>query len=167
MFQLQKSFKFEASHQLSFHDGMCANVHGHSYCVTLQLSGPSLQTSGPCTNMLCDFKYISEAMKPLLQNYLDHRHLNDTLKSDSPTAEFVAHWIYKRLQGKLPLLDAVVVRETSSAVAIYRPRKPNGSCFCHSNQSLDKGHSKLGEQQVVEYSDSKSDDSEPLEAQVQ
>lgn len=116
--------------------------------------------------MLCDFSRISEAMKPLLQNYLDHRHLNDTLKSDSPTAEFVARWIYKRLQGKLPLLDAVMVRETSSAVAIYRPRKPADLCFCDCIQASDKERLKLREQQVAEYGDSKSDDSEPSEAHV-
>lgn len=165
MFQLQKSFKFEASHQLSHHDGNCANIHGHSYCVTLELSGSSLQTSGPGTNMLCDFKHISEAMKPLLRNYLDHRHLNDTLKTDSPTAEFVAQWIYKGLQDKLPLLDAVTVRETTSAVAIYRPHRRHFACLCDCGCSLDKERLHL-EERVVEYVDSKSDDSEPSEAQV-
>lgn len=154
MFQLQKTFTFEASHQLVHHDGKCANVHGHSYSVTIQLSGPSLQKAGPGTNMLTDFKNISDLVKPLLRKYLDHHHLNDTLGTDSPTAEFLAYWTFERLKDDIPLLDAVMVRETASSVAIYR--RPRRTCACR--DLLEK--ETLPEE---EYSDPKSDDSDMLE----
>lgn len=128
MYQIQKTFTFEASHKLHHHDGKCAHLHGHSYRVTICLEGPSLQTHGPQTNMLCDFKDISDTVKPLIHKYLDHRHLNDTLGTDSPTAEFIARWIFEKVQTRLPLLERVMVHETASSVAIYSRRRP---CSCH------------------------------------
>lgn len=130
MYMLEKSFTFEASHTLAHHDGKCAHLHGHSYSVSLELSGPSLQKRGPGTNMLCDFAHISAAVKPVLQKHLDHQHLNDSLDTDSPTAEFIARWLYERLCPKLPLLDAVTVKETATAAATYRPRRAKEFCDC-------------------------------------
>lgn len=135
MYVLQKTFNFEASHQLLHHDGKCAGLHGHSYTVVLELSGPSVQKRGPGTNMLCDFTHISAAVKPLVQKYLDHHHLNDSLDTDSPTAEFIARWIFERMLPKLPLLVAVTVKETASSVAIYRPRRTQRQCDCQCHEN--------------------------------
>lgn len=127
MFELRKSFTFEASHVLTEHDGKCARLHGHSYGLTIELRGRRLHRDGPKTNMLADFTDISQVVKAVLESHLDHHHLNDSLKTDSPTAEFIARWVYKTLVGALPLLSAVEVRETASSCAIYRPprRRPN------------------------------------------
>jgi 6-pyruvoyltetrahydropterin/6-carboxytetrahydropterin synthase len=123
MFELRKSFHFEASHVLAHHGGKCARLHGHSYVLTLVLRGSSLQHGGPQTNMLADFCDITAAAKPLLASHLDHHHLNDTLKTQSPTAEFIARWIYDALSSELPALYAVELRETASAVVTYRPSR--------------------------------------------
>lgn len=120
MFTLRKSFNFEASHILPEHKGKCARLHGHSYQVTLEIEGGSLGRSGPSKNMLIDFQDVSRVMRPVLEESLDHRHLNDTLDCDSPTAEFIARWIFDRVRNELQSLVAVTVHETRTGSVTYR-----------------------------------------------
>jgi 6-pyruvoyltetrahydropterin/6-carboxytetrahydropterin synthase len=123
-FELRKSFAFEASHVLTGHDGKCARLHGHSYVLTLVLRGPRLHPAGARRNMLADFCDISAAAKGVVASHLDHHHLNDTLKTDSPTAEFIARWVYRALAPALgPRLAEVELRETATAAVVYRPSR--------------------------------------------
>ncbi len=119
MFKLEKSFRFEASHQLHHHDGKCKRLHGHSWNMSVEIQADSLQADGPQKNMVMDFYDISKAVKPLLENYLDHYHLNDTLKTDSPTTEFIARWVYDKLKPELPGIAAVTVHETCTSLCRY------------------------------------------------
>ena len=121
MYEIEKTFCFEAGHVLKYHDGICGNPHGHSYQVTIKLRAEKLIESGPKTNMVIDFTDISAIVQPLVKNYLDHCWLNDTLNEESPTAEFIAKWIYDYLQDKLPGLYAVTVQETESNKVTYIP----------------------------------------------
>lgn len=95
--------------------------------------------------MLCDFTHISAAFKPVLQKYLDHRHLNDSLDTDSPTAEFIARWIYERMLPTLPLLDAVTVKETATSIAMYRPTRSKRHCDCYCHEHCGKPTIKMVE----------------------
>lgn len=121
-FELRKSFAFEASHVLAQHGGKCARLHGHSYVLTLVLRGVPLHRSGPSKNMLLDFNAISAAAKGVVASHLDHHHLNDSLGTDSPTAEYIARWVFRRLAPRIgPRLAEVELRETATAVVVYRP----------------------------------------------
>lgn len=106
------------------HDGKCAHLHGHSYTLDIEMSSPSLHTSGPQTNMVTDFSLISKTAKKLIASHLDHRHLNNTMQTDSPTAEFIAQWCFHRLRPSLPNMTAVTIHETASSSATYRPHPP-------------------------------------------
>lgn len=129
-FELRKSFAFEASHVLTGHNGKCARLHGHSYVMTLVLRGARLQRSGPQRNMLADFCDISAAAKKIIASHLDHHHLNETLQTDSPTAEFIARWVFRALAPALgPRLVEVELRETATAVVVYRPSRTTARCF--------------------------------------
>lgn len=123
MFELRKSFTFEASHVLTKHDGKCSRLHGHSYTLRVVLRGDTLHPDGPKRNMLTDFGDISKAVKGLISSHLDHRHLNDSLSTDSPTAEYIARWVYYQLAPIFPHLAQIEIGETSSSVAIYRPSR--------------------------------------------
>lgn len=92
MFKISKQYRFEASHQLIHHDGKCARLHGHSWVLSVEFEGQTLQDSGPETNMLLDYGNVSKVMKPIIER-LDHYHLNDVLHTDSPTSEFLAKWV--------------------------------------------------------------------------
>ncbi|SCA58594.1 6-carboxy-5,6,7,8-tetrahydropterin synthase, partial [Chlamydiales bacterium SCGC AB-751-O23] len=105
--------------QLKHHKGKCAIPHGHSYKLEVALKGDTLREKGEEKNMLMDFSFIAKAVKPLIEKYLDHKWLNDTLETDSPTAEFIAQWIYQQLSSKLPSLHKVTVWETKSCKVSY------------------------------------------------
>ncbi len=94
---LEKEFRFEASHQLTHHDGKCARLHGHSWVGRIAVSGNVLKASGPKRGMLWDYADLSAVMKPIVEQYLDHWHLNETLMHDSPTSEIIASWLWSRV----------------------------------------------------------------------
>lgn len=121
MFTVEKSFHFEAAHSLTFHNGKCKGLHGHSYILTVQAASKTLQDSGPQKNMVWDFDEISQVAKPMIKQYFDHHYLNDTLDNDSPTAEFIAKWIYDYLKPQIPLLTAIYIQETVNCKVTYRP----------------------------------------------
>lgn len=121
MYLLSKEFRFEASHRLENHDGKCFRLHGHSWkgCLFLRGNDALIKSSGCKKGMLIDYGDISAAFKPIVDEYLDHWHLNDTLRTDSPTSEFIAKWIYDKLKPVLPMLVAVRIEETCTSAAEY------------------------------------------------
>ena len=119
MFELKKIFHFEAGHSLAHHQGLCHQPHGHSYTLTVCLRSKNLSDSGPQKNMVIDYHSIKVAVEPILKEYLDHQWLNKSLKTDSPTAEFIAQWVYHHLKSLLPSLYSITVAETASSSATY------------------------------------------------
>jgi 6-pyruvoyltetrahydropterin/6-carboxytetrahydropterin synthase len=120
MFEIEKTFYFEAGHSLVHHDGKCRDPHGHSYVLTVILRADELISEGPKTNMVFDFIDFSAVVRPLIETHLDHKWLNDTLETDSPTAEFIAKWIYEKLEPKLSNLYAISLYETHTSKVTYR-----------------------------------------------
>jgi len=119
-FELEKSFRFEAGHVIVHHDGKCRNPHGHSYMLSVVLRSSSLIPSGPKANMVMDFNDLSNIVMPMVDQYLDHQWLNDTLNCESPTVEFIAKWIFEYLEPFLPSLHAITIHETHSSKVTYR-----------------------------------------------
>ena len=119
MFELEKIFTFEAGHLLDHHDGKCRNPHGHSYVLKVIIRATELIPSGPKKNMVMDFSSLSSLVKPMIETYFDHMWLNDTLETDSPSAEFIAKWIFDFLEPKIPGLHAITIRETDTCSATY------------------------------------------------
>ena len=68
--ELSKEFRFEASHVLPDHPGKCANLHGHSWILTVRVKGPIDQETG----MVVDYGDIKENVQPVIDD-LDHAHL--------------------------------------------------------------------------------------------
>lgn len=135
MYTIRKIFNFEASHRLKYHEGKCRRLHGHSYRTELELESDELQVSGPEKNMVVDYQFVSKVVNNLVISHLDHSHLNDSLETDSPTAEYIAFWIYNKLKAHLPFLTAVTVRETANTSATYRPAQRNTRCACQQHHS--------------------------------
>jgi 6-pyruvoyltetrahydropterin/6-carboxytetrahydropterin synthase len=115
--ELFKEFTFEAAHRLphvpSGHK--CFRLHGHSYRVVVHVEGDVDERSG----WVRDFADIKCAMRPVLGR-LDHYYLNEIEGLDNPTSEVLARWIWARLEGSLPDLSQVTVRETCTSCCIYR-----------------------------------------------
>lgn len=117
MITLCKDFEFEAAQALPhFPPGhKCRNVHGHSFKVTISVSGPV----DPQTGIFYDHARISEAMRPILQQ-LDHAYLNDLPGLENPTIELMARWLWEKLAPQLPGLAEIILHETPRARCIYR-----------------------------------------------
>lgn len=114
---LTKRFEFEAAHQLPYHDGKCARLHGHSYVLEVTIRGPIKEDNGdPDSGMVLDFARVKEAVKPLIEFQLDHFSLNEVI--DNPTAEHMVWWLIGEIPKALPTrVELVKVRlyETSTA----------------------------------------------------
>ena len=124
MMEIWKEFGFEAAHRLPNVPAghKCARLHGHSFVVEVHLRGPVDPTLG----WVMDFADLKAAWKPL-HDRLDHHYLNDLPGLENPTSEVLARWIWGELAPALPLLSAIVVRETCTSGCTYRGPGANGA----------------------------------------
>lgn len=119
--KVEKEFRFEASHQLPHHQGKCRRLHGHSWKGRLICEGANLKESGSDRGMVVDFYEMKQAIEPLLDKFLDHWHLNESLQMENPTTEMVARWIFDQVKPRLPSLKSVVLEETCTSRCEYQP----------------------------------------------
>jgi len=130
MFEIEKLFTFEAGHDLIHHDGKCRHPHGHSYQLSVKIRSATLISSGPKTNMVMDFSDISKIVKEMIDKYFDHHWINKTLNTDSPTAEFMAKWIFDYLEPHLPGLYQVSLNETATSKVVFTKALVSSEYFC-------------------------------------
>lgn len=119
-FTLKKRFTFEAAHYLPHHPGKCRRMHGHSWVGWVEVMGSELHETGPETGMLTDYGCLSEAIKPIVDQHLDHYLLNESLALESPTSEEVARWVFNQLRCRGLQVAAVTIEETCTSVCTYR-----------------------------------------------
>lgn len=112
--QLTREFRFEASHRIPNHEGLCNRIHGHSYTLFVTVEGPV----NPATGMVIDFDELSEHVRSRVLEKLDHGFLNDFIPL--PSAEAICVWIWDQLKPLVPVLSEVKLYETWDACAIYR-----------------------------------------------
>lgn len=117
---IYKEFRFEAAHQLPYHDGKCRRLHGHSWVGRVYVKGNKLIEDGSKQGMILDYSDIKKHLKPLLDNFLDHHYLNETTGLLNPTSEAIAKWVFERLEESgLPGLYSVEIRETCTSGSQY------------------------------------------------
>lgn len=120
MFEISVQLEFSAAHLLPDYPGNCRKLHGHNWRVVVTVRARELDDLG----MVVDFRQVkSEARKVISE--LDHTLLNDhpDFKSEEPSSENLARWIFRRLQPKLDAgnhwLHAVEAWETDYCGARY------------------------------------------------
>lgn len=91
MYILRKEMKFSAAHQLPKYDGRCANLHGHTWKVEIEIQATGLDKQ----DFVVDFTIVKKA----IDTPFDHRYLNDVI--ENPTAENLARYIYQDLKTAL------------------------------------------------------------------
>jgi 6-pyruvoyltetrahydropterin/6-carboxytetrahydropterin synthase len=119
-FTLKKRFTFEAAHFLPLHQGKCRRMHGHSWVGWVEVAGTGLHADGPEAGMVMDYACISEAVGPMVDQYLDHYCLNESLPIASPTSEAIAQWVFEHLRCKGLPVSAITIEETCTSVCTYR-----------------------------------------------
>jgi len=119
-YTIKKKFTFEAAHRLPHHDGKCQRLHGHSWVGWIVISASKLHGEGPKQDMVVDFGDIKAAVKPLLDEHLDHYYLNESLNLENPTCEAVARWVFDMLEPTFgQMLVGIVIEETCTSSCFY------------------------------------------------
>lgn len=119
MWELARSYTFEAAHYLPRHDGKCRQMHGHSYTLEVMVACDELIVGGPKQGMVTDFADIDLFVKPLIEEKLDHMMLNKYV--GYPTSEWLAFTIYDELKIRITHLVAVAISETGRSRCEFRP----------------------------------------------
>lgn len=71
--RVTKKFRFEMSHALWQYDGLCKNIHGHSYELFVTLIGtPINDSSSPKNGMVLDFSDLKKIVKEPIIDKFDH-----------------------------------------------------------------------------------------------
>ena len=97
---IKKKFTFEAAHMLPLHDGPCSRLHGHSWVMWISVTTDiGIKRDGPKTGMLMDFGDMKSIVNPIVDDYLDHRYINDSTGLSDPTSENICMWVYEKLMG--------------------------------------------------------------------
>ena len=85
MIRITKAFKFEMAHALHGYDGLCKNIHGHSYRLWVTISGEIKNEKGHKKDgMVLDFDFIKKIIKQAIIEKYDHSLV---LNANSPHAE--------------------------------------------------------------------------------
>ncbi len=110
MWELTKTFRFEAAHTLvrTVESEASGRIHGHSYRAVIAIRGErDLQTG-----MLIDLGAL-ETQLAEARACLDHRLLDEVADLGPATLENLSAWIWRRLVSVAPGLARVTVHRDS------------------------------------------------------
>ena len=69
--KIGKEYIWEMSHRLPFHEGLCRNIHGHSYKMRVEIEGLKDENG-----MLLDYYMLDKIVLPIVKEF-DHTFLCD------------------------------------------------------------------------------------------
>ena len=137
--RITKEFSFESAHMLKDYDGLCKNIHGHSYRLAVTVIGQSnTDINSPKLGMVMDFGDLKRIVYENIINVYDHALVaNDSeneekklhLKSGTgkmiftqfqPTCENMVSDFARIIKEKLPVhlkLFSVKLYETANSYA--------------------------------------------------
>jgi 6-pyruvoyltetrahydropterin/6-carboxytetrahydropterin synthase len=110
MWELTKSFRFEAAHTLArgIEAEASARVHGHSYRAVIAVRGAPDAASG----MMIDLGALEQRLAQT-RALLDHRLLDEVPGLGPATLENLSAWIWRQLAAAAPGLARVSVHRDS------------------------------------------------------
>ena len=134
MTTVTKTVKFDAAHVLTDHQGLCRNLHGHTYRVDVSVA---TEADG---DMVIDFKELKGVLSEVILGRFDHSFIYNTGSVGESeiaavvekhgmrtvaipfrsTVENLAKMFYNELKAKVPGLSAVKVWETADNVAEFK-----------------------------------------------
>lgn len=93
---VSKEFTFDAAHHLHAYEGKCKNLHGHTYKAVFGISGYTNEIG-----ITVDFGTVKNIWRALIEPFLDHRYLNETLPMMNTTAENIVVWLFDQMEAAL------------------------------------------------------------------
>ena len=121
MWELTKSFRFEAAHALSHTTlgEVSQEIHGHSFRAEVTVRG----TPDPATGMVMDLGLLDRSMAEV-QKTLDHKLLNKVEALGPPTLENLTRFIWERVAHAGEVTRVSVHRDSCyESCTYYGPRQ--------------------------------------------
>ena len=117
MWELTKSFRFEAAHALANTSlGSAAEeIHGHSYRAEVTICG----TPDATTGMIVDLGLLERRLADICRR-LDHKLLNKINALGPPTLEHLARFIFDRLRDDAKVTRVTVFRDSCGESCTYQ-----------------------------------------------
>lgn len=139
-----KTVRFDAAHILTNHQGLCRNLHGHTYRVDISV-GMADSKDGPGStegaDMVIDFKDLKSIATEIICKRFDHAFIYSTASAGESeiaevvqrhgmrvvalpfrsTAENLSRYFFEELSPHLAGLVSVKVWETQDNAAEFRP----------------------------------------------
>ena len=136
--RVTKIFEFDTAHALHNYDGLCSNIHGHTYKLHVTVIGePITDTTSPKYGMVVDFGVLKNKIKENLVDKFDHSLIVSHDESDNfasgkpifrrihvvdfqPTAENIVAYFAELIKPLLPEgveLFSLRLYETSTSFA--------------------------------------------------
>ncbi len=116
MWEITKSFRFEAAHALSGTTLGSASeeIHGHSFRAEIAVRGVPDANTG----MLIDLGLL-EGKLDEMRRALDHKFLNRVEGLERPTLENITRFIFDRVQHVGPISKVTVYRDSCGEACTY------------------------------------------------
>jgi 6-pyruvoyltetrahydropterin/6-carboxytetrahydropterin synthase len=106
--RLTKEFSFEMSHALEGYDGLCSQIHGHSYRMFVTVTGEPLDDpADPKYGMVMDFGELKKIVNRLIVDKYDHA------------------LVVRRTAGNAALIDTLAKNFSRVIVSDYQPTCEN------------------------------------------
>lgn len=101
--RLTKEFTFEAAHMLEGYDGLCREIHGHSYRLFVTVKGkPITDPESPKYGMVMDFGVLKRIVNEQIVERLDHSF---TMRNTPMATEILCKMRYCENFQKVVLVD--------------------------------------------------------------
>lgn len=98
--RVTKRFHFEMAHTLYGYDGLCRNIHGHSYNLEVTIAGEPLNLPGhPKDGMILDFSDLKEIVRFNITEKFDHALMVNHLVPEGHLE------LLKKATGRLIIVD--------------------------------------------------------------
>ena len=116
MWELTKSFTFEAAHALAGTTLGHASeeIHGHSFRAEVTIRG----TPDPATGMVLDLGLLDQSIAEV-RKMLDHKLLNKVEAIGPPTLENISRFIWERVQRAGDVTKVSVHRDSCRESCTY------------------------------------------------
>lgn len=106
---ITKEFSWDMAHILAGHEGLCKNLHGHTYKMQIEVTRKSedvIMSEINCKGMVIDFKDLKQLVKDKIVEPLDHAFM---------------YWVNSPEQLEHEIAEILIKNERKVARVNYRP----------------------------------------------
>ena len=109
---------FDCAHFITDHPGQCVNLHGGHYRMIVKIQ----DRIDPYTGFVLDYGYLSQALKKLVINRLDHQCLNQVSAKLAwrSSTELINEFAWHQLLDYFPNMREIQTYETEKSYCVFR-----------------------------------------------